>query len=49
MMDVYSTADDNNYRKQKVSKKHGFAKAVLISKCDATKEAEEALFNATSS
>ena len=36
-MDVYSAADDSNYRRQK------------ILACDRTKEAEEEMFNATTS
>ena len=48
-MDVYSAADDSNYRRQNVYKNHGFAKAVLILACDAKKEAEEEVFNATTS
>ena len=45
-MDVYSTADKSNYRRQKVHKNHGFAKAVLVLVCNATKEAEEEVFDA---
>ena len=48
-MDVYSEKDDSNYRREKVYKKHGFAKVVLISVCDTTKEAEEEMFDATTS
>ena len=40
--DIYSAADDSNYRRQKVYKNHDFAKAALIL---ATKEAEEAQFD----
>ena len=44
--DIYSAADESNYRRQKVYK-NGFAKVVLILECDAIKEAEEALINGT--
>ena len=48
VIDVYSTADDSNCRRQKLYKNHGFAKVVQILKFDTTKEAQEALFDATS-
>ena len=44
---VYNAAYDSNYRRQKVYKNHGFAKAVLILACDTTNEAEEAVVYAT--
>ena len=46
-MDVYSTVDESNYRREKVYKNHCLSKAVLILECDITKEAEEGLSNAT--
>ena len=49
VMDIYSIADDKNYRRQNVYKNHGFEKAGLILKCAATKQSVEALINATSS
>ena len=49
IMDVYSAADDNNYRRQKVYRNYGFAKATLILACDATKEAEEEMVDAITS
>ena len=47
--DVYSAVDDSHYGRQKVYINHGFVKVVLILECDATQEAEDALFNATTS
>ena len=47
IMDVFSAADDSNYRRQKVYKNNGFAKAVLILACDATNEADKAMVYAT--
>ena len=47
--DVFSTVDDSNYRRKKAYKNHGVAKAVLISACYATNEAEEAMACATTS
>ena len=47
IMDVYSAADDSNYRRQKVYKNNEFVKAVLILACVATKEKEEEMVYAT--
>ena len=49
LTDIFSTVDDINYMRQKVYKNYGFAKVVLILECDGTKEAEDALINATTS
>ena len=48
-MDVYSAADDCNYRRQKEYKNLGFAKAALILACDTTNDAKKAMKYATTS
>ena len=42
---IYTAAADSKYRRQKVYKSHGFAEVVLITKCDTTKQSDEALIN----
>ena len=49
IIDVFSAADDCNYRRQKVYKNDAFAIAVLILACDASNEADEAMVYATTS
>ena len=47
IIDVFSAADDGNYRKQTFYKNHGFAKVVLILACDASNEADQTMSWAT--
>ena len=46
--DVYSAVDDNKYRMHKAYKNYGFAKAVLISHCNATKQLAATIDTTTS-